>query len=599
MNEQSRQPRRPRHQPPARLDRLRALLGNEAMRVKKFDRTVVVKGLSEREVPADMAVWPLTFPDASTDLDGLFGSLQKRTPGPGMPRRPWDCGGSIPSVRPGHRRFAQSYGDTSNVAYRYAAKSTVAVFTNDVEAVRKAMRDVIASAGKARAVRRRLPGPDAVRVQRPVEAETRDGREATENARAVAEKFAEDSGSRLGRIRSAQQGQFSIENRDSTTPHIKKVRVVSHGRVPPRRLTRTQDQWSSAPRSDEAILACHAVMAELRPHIARGDFLKTVRAMRRRTACGSPASETAAGWSRSRATAISTNLFCGGHLYVDDLVTRRVRASKGHGKTLLGWLRRAGRRARLRPLPLDSGVQPKRARPSTCAKGWSRSLPVQRAAQAARLRIAPRTRARGRTSRSPQVCARSIHRDRDFAGSIGGRLPPMRARRPAFPTMVHVVLERRSRSSRRAASSVGFPRPRRHDAERVLECGAAGLHGLGITGQKASSAMRSPRASLDWKSRSPGDARSEAPAGRAALLALRGVGPWSADMYYLMALRRPDIWPVGDLALAVALQEVKRLRRRPDAERQLAMSADWAPWRSVAARLLWHHYLATHRTHVN
>ena len=51
--------------------------------------------------------------------------------------------------------------------------------------------------------------------------------EATKNARAVAEKFAEDSGSRLGRIRSAQQGQFSIENRDSTTPHIKKVRVVS------------------------------------------------------------------------------------------------------------------------------------------------------------------------------------------------------------------------------------------------------------------------------------------------------------------------------------------------------------------------------------
>ena len=61
----------------------------------------------------------------------------------------------------------------------------------------------------------------------------------------------------------------------------------------------------------------------------------------------------------------------------------------------------------------------------------------------------------------------------------------------------------------------------------------------------------------------------------------------------LMALRRPDVWPVGDLALAVALHEVKRLRRRPDAERQLSMSAAWAPWRSVAARLLWHYYLTT------
>ena len=94
-------------------------------------------------------------------------------------------------------------------------------------------------------------------------------------------------------------------------------------------------------------------------------------------------------------------------------------------------------------------------------------------------------------------------------------------------------------------------------------------------------------------------ARADDPAGRASLLALRGIGPWSADVYYLMALRRPDVWPVGDLALAVALQEVKRLRRRPDAERLLAMSAAWAPWRSVAARLLWHYYLTTRRTRAN
>jgi DNA-3-methyladenine glycosylase II len=66
-----------------------------------------------------------------------------------------------------------------------------------------------------------------------------------------------------------------------------------------------------------------------------------------------------------------------------------------------------------------------------------------------------------------------------------------------------------------------------------------------------------------------------------------------------MALRRPDVWPTGDLALAVALQEVKRLRTRPAAERQLELSAAWAPWRSVAARLLWHYYLTTRRPRRN
>ncbi|MDH4261079.1 MAG: SIMPL domain-containing protein, partial [Gammaproteobacteria bacterium] len=206
------------------------LLGNYAVRVKKFDRTVVVKGLSEREVPADIAIWPLTFQDASNDLNALFASLQKKNAliteflvGHGIAKDAITVG--APGVTD---RLAQSYGDTSNIAYRYTATSTVTVYTSDVEAVRKAMRDVIALGQKGVA----LSGEGyqgqmqfeftGLSQLKPAMVE-----EATKNARAVAEKFAEDSGSRLGRIRSAQQGQFSIENRDSTTQHIKKVRVVS------------------------------------------------------------------------------------------------------------------------------------------------------------------------------------------------------------------------------------------------------------------------------------------------------------------------------------------------------------------------------------
>jgi DNA-3-methyladenine glycosylase II len=179
-------------------------------------------------------------------------------------------------------------------------------------------------------------------------------------------------------------------------------------------------------------------------------------------------------------------------------------------------------------------------------------------------------------------------------------LPPMWARRPGFRTLVHIVLEQQVSIAaartlfRRVSAELGGMTP-----ERVAVRGIEGLHRLGITRQKASYCHALAIAVLDGSFSLTSVARADDPAGRASLLALRGIGPWSADIYYLMALRRPDVWPVGDLALAIALQEVKRLRRRPDAGRQLEMSAAWAPWRSVAARLLWHYYLTRRRTRAN
>ena len=102
--------------------------------------------------------------------------------------------------------------------------------------------------------------------------------------------------------------------------------------------------------------------------------------------------------------------------------------------------------------------------------------------------------------------------------------------------------------------------------ELVVERGVLGLHRLGLTRQKASYCHALAQAVMDGSLSLSGIARGEDTAGRSALLQLRGIGPWSADIYYLMALRRPDVWPVGDLALAIALAEVKRLRARPDAQ---------------------------------
>jgi GNAT superfamily N-acetyltransferase len=113
-------------------------------------------------------------------------------------------------------------------------------------------------------------------------------------------------------------------------------------------------------QTDEAILACYDVMAELRPHLARADFLATVRAMEKdglRLACVLEDGRVVAvaGYR------ISSNLFCGRHLYVDDLVTADSERSKGHGRTLLGWLRQLAIDEDCDVFHLDSGVQRKRA----------------------------------------------------------------------------------------------------------------------------------------------------------------------------------------------------------------------------------------------
>jgi DNA-3-methyladenine glycosylase II len=79
---------------------------------------------------------------------------------------------------------------------------------------------------------------------------------------------------------------------------------------------------------------------------------------------------------------------------------------------------------------------------------------------------------------------------------------------------------------------------------------------------------------------------------RASLIAMRGVGPWTADTYLLFALRRPDAWPSGDLALAKAIQEMHGLAEMPSGEEVDRTAEAWRPWRSVAARILWHHYLS-------
>jgi len=171
--------------------------------------------------------------------------------------------------------------------------------------------------------------------------------------------------------------------------------------------------------------------------------------------------------------------------------------------------------------------------------------------------------------------------------------PPLWARQPGFPTLVRIVLEQQVSLS---AARTMYERLRNHvgtvTPDTISGCGVGGMRRLGLTRQKAAychglaESLRGGHVDLRAISRAPDDE------GRRSLLRLRGLGQWSVDIYYLMALRRPDIWPQGDLALAVSLREIKGLASLPTRDEQLALAERWAPWRSVAARILWAHYLA-------
>jgi DNA-3-methyladenine glycosylase II len=185
-------------------------------------------------------------------------------------------------------------------------------------------------------------------------------------------------------------------------------------------------------------------------------------------------------------------------------------------------------------------------------------------------------------------------RDPDLGASVARfGPPPMWAREPGFPTLVHIVLEQQvSLASARAA----FDRLRA--AADPLTPGAflalddARLLEIGFSRQKARYGRALSMAVLDGTLDLPSLERLDDHAVDVALTAVPGIGPWTATIYRLMVLRRPDAWPVHDIALAQAIADLRGLPQRPDAAGMHGLAERWRPWRAVAARILWHDYLA-------
>lgn len=170
--------------------------------------------------------------------------------------------------------------------------------------------------------------------------------------------------------------------------------------------------------------------------------------------------------------------------------------------------------------------------------------------------------------------------------------PPLWARAPGFATLLRIVLEQQVALAsadalrRRLRARLGAITPR-----TIAAAGEDGLRALGMTRQKAGYCVGIAARVLDGALDFAALARAGDAEARATLVSLRGVGPWSAEIYQLMALRRPDIWPTGDLALMLALARLRALPAPPSAAEAAALTAAWTPYRSVGARLLWQAYL--------
>lgn len=205
-------------------------IGSSAIKFKLLERTVTVKGLAEREYPADIALWPIQFTRASNNLNELYAGLEQDTSHVieflkenGISDD--EINMSTPLITD---KLAQQYGGSPGVEFRFTASRTVTVYSKNVDLVRSTMTRLV-DLGKKGIT---LSGDEYRTTTEYIYTKLNDVKpemieEATTKAREVAEKFTHDSNSKLGKIKTAQQGQFSIEDRDKNTPYIKKVRVVS------------------------------------------------------------------------------------------------------------------------------------------------------------------------------------------------------------------------------------------------------------------------------------------------------------------------------------------------------------------------------------
>src|SRR3954447_204520 len=170
--------------------------------------------------------------------------------------------------------------------------------------------------------------------------------------------------------------------------------------------------------------------------------------------------------------------------------------------------------------------------------------------------------------------------------------PPLWSREPSYATLVHLILEQQVSL---ASAQAAFDRLRTTlggsiEPAGVLALSDAELRTIGFSRQKTGYVRTLASGMLEGFDVGALAAMPEDEV-RQALIAMPGIGPWTADIYLTMCLLRPDVWPHGDLALATSARDLLELDERPTFARLGEIAERWHPHRAVAARILWHDYL--------
>ncbi len=170
--------------------------------------------------------------------------------------------------------------------------------------------------------------------------------------------------------------------------------------------------------------------------------------------------------------------------------------------------------------------------------------------------------------------------------------PPLWGRDPGFPSLLKIILEQQvSLASAQATYDKLLTRVNLLTPEGLLLLSDEELRAAGFSRQKTRYVRILAEAIIDGSLDLDGLIHLDNEEVMSKLTALTGIGPWTAGIYLLMILGRPDVWPRGDLALLSAMRDVKELETIPSNEEAAEIADGWRPWRAVAARILWHHYL--------